>query len=117
MMRAIALVLSVLVLSGTASWAEETPVPLVVKEFRVQPLFGPSRMLYDSSTKGNAPTILHFWATWCGPCREEMPKIMAFSKENPDVMIAVVAMGESIEDVTRYLTLTSPCDRGGSGLY
>ena len=34
-----------------------------------------------SQFKGR-PLIINFWATWCGPCVEEMPLIDRFYKEN-----------------------------------
>ncbi len=39
---------------------------------------GARRNLASRTGKG---LILHFWATWCPPCREEMPELVKFVKD------------------------------------
>lgn len=35
----------------------------------------------DLASRTGKGLILHFWATWCPPCREEMPELVKFVKD------------------------------------
>lgn len=41
--------------------------------------------------------VLNFWATWCEPCREEMPELSALHDANKDKNIVV--LGVAVDDV------------------
>jgi thiol-disulfide isomerase/thioredoxin len=50
------------------------------------------------------PAVVNLWATWCPPCREEMPMLAAAQEREADRMRFVFAdQGESPQAVRRYL--------------
>jgi thiol-disulfide isomerase/thioredoxin len=50
------------------------------------------------------PVILHFWATWCGPCVQELPDLDTFAKKNENTahVIAVVADMKDINKIRDF---------------
>jgi hypothetical protein len=38
--------------------------------------------------------VVEFWATWCVPCRETIPKLSLLAKQNPDIQVIGVGIWE-----------------------
>jgi peroxiredoxin len=75
-----------------------------------------------ASLIGRQPIYLKFWATWCVPCREQMPHLEAtFRAHRDQLAVFAVAIGVSdpIDDVRamvaeKQLTMPVAYDRDGS---
>jgi peroxiredoxin len=77
--------------------------PVVAPDFQLADVTGTLHRLQDQRGK---VVFLNFWATWCVPCREEMPLMEQLSqamRQQPFVMWAV-NLQESREQVAGFMT-------------
>ena len=55
-----------------------------------------------SSYQGG-PLVINLWATWCPPCRREMPVLQNAQHQHQDVTFLFVNQGESMQSVSTFL--------------
>ncbi|HLE26706.1 MAG TPA: TlpA disulfide reductase family protein [Anaerolineales bacterium] len=124
---------AVLALGAWWTWVSRVPDPVAgagripspregfpAPDFALETLGGDPATL--SAYRGQV-VILNLWASWCGPCRAEMPAIQRVFDANRDRGLAVLAVNstfqDSVEDAQAFVSdlgLTFPIllDREGS---
>jgi len=84
--------------SLTTRLTQSSPAP----DFSLESLDGKTTRLSDFRGKA---VLLNFWATWCGPCKIEMPWFVDFQKQygSQGLQIVGVAMDDaSKEDIGKF---------------
>ncbi len=66
--------------------AEEQPVQMM--DFTLPALDGNS---YSLSQFRGRWVVVNYWATWCAPCRKEIPELSALHSERDDVVVLGIA--------------------------
>ena len=93
----------------TTEAPQESQAPIPALDFTLTDQFGNTHTL--DQYKGKT-ILLNFWATWCGPCRSEMPDLQAvyedYGNNEKDLVVLGVAapnLGQegSAEDITAFL--------------
>ncbi len=111
---------------GSASFAREQSIqmlhplqePFLAPEFELK---GEDGTLYRLSDYRGQVVILNFWATWCPPCREEMPSMeRAWQKiKEKGIVIIAVNVGEDEDTIFAFtgeypVTFPLPMDIDGA---
>lgn len=64
------------------------------------------------------PVLLNFWATWCGPCRLEMPELVAAAQNNENLVVLAINVQEELAQIQPFaedLQMTMPIVRDTGG--
>ncbi|MGI9528937.1 MAG: TlpA family protein disulfide reductase [Acidimicrobiia bacterium] len=97
--------------SACTSSSEETPSQeggSGVGDTEIAPIFsvpttdGGEFSLSEHIADDGRPVFLNLWASWCFPCREEMPAIDAAAIAHPEVAFIGVAVQDSETDATEF---------------
>ncbi len=80
------------------SSAKEAPQEgFLAPEFTLETIEGDSVSLHDFRGK---VIVLNFWATWCPPCREEMPALQSMYEKYREEGMVVLAVDLTAQDTT-----------------
>ncbi|MBB5344104.1 thiol-disulfide isomerase/thioredoxin [Edaphobacter lichenicola] len=61
-----------------------------------------SRTVDLSKLRGRV-VVLNLWATWCAPCIEELPSLLALQRQMPELAIVAVSMDQDPDVYKRFL--------------
>ncbi|HJV85244.1 MAG TPA: TlpA disulfide reductase family protein [Noviherbaspirillum sp.] len=101
--------LAIALFAGLSMWAGGTALLLAssmqgrLPEVELAGLDGKPLKLVSLSGK---PIVINLWATWCPPCRREMPVLRDAQQANPDVVFVFANQGEPREAVKEFLNAT-----------
>jgi thiol-disulfide isomerase/thioredoxin len=80
--------------------ASATKVPDFLPEFTLSDLEGAQRSIFDWPGKS---MVVNFWATWCAPCRREIPLLRKMQQQHADAGFQLVGVAVDFrEDVLKY---------------
>ena len=71
------------------------PVP----DFTMESPDGTQTTLADYAGK---PVVLNFWATWCAPCKEEMPALQQVQRDGTAQVVTLATGRNSVEGIERF---------------
>lgn len=85
------------------SLARERQVPQRGQKFPEFTLEGLDGNKYSMSDFAGKPVIVNFWATWCDPCKAEMPLFESIYRQQSNVVVLGVNYNEPVNVIRRFI--------------
>lgn len=102
--------LGVAIVSGGLAWslsagalALMAPRGGTLPEIPVTQLDGTPLTLPTLLQEADRPMVINLWASWCPPCRREMPMLAKAQQQIDDVTFVFLNQGEGIDAITAFL--------------
>jgi thiol-disulfide isomerase/thioredoxin len=99
-------------LAGSTMWSQLRPPtegPMRAQpapEVSVMLLNGERFLLSEHLSRYRQPVVLNLWASWCEPCRSEVPELDRFAADHPEITVLGLAVDDTMESVTNFLNQT-----------
>jgi len=91
---------------AAVAWYALPAAPVQVKEGSIAPDFSLKDMAgVDQHMPKGKVVLLNFWATWCPPCRREMPSMVTLHQKLKDhgLKIVAISVDQNIDDLTGFV--------------
>ncbi len=99
--------IAIIATACSSSSATGTPGAVAAQDVEIAPSFSVPTSegvfsLAEHIASDGRPIFLNLWASWCFPCREEMPTIDRTAKAFPRIMFIGVSVQDSRSDAEKF---------------
>ncbi|PCJ47490.1 MAG: redoxin [Gammaproteobacteria bacterium] len=88
------LMLTVIAQSAAQTSTQAASVAAPAKDFTLKSREGPNIRLKELS--GDV-ILINFWASWCGPCRKELPKLEDLHQKYKDLGVTIIGINVDVD--------------------